>query len=203
MTTLPLGCEPLRLKDGTLINPMNGAVLKQHEQINVSVPNTTELQRLHVEAKKKISDLPVPVGKMNLISLVLSYTMFGVRDEDIAHALGLVPEQITRIKETSSYVDIQAEITKRILEADSQTIRGMFVQGSTRAVSRLTGLIESDDENVALSASKDVLDRAGHRPADVHEHRHSVQGGLVIEYVDRKSDEQSLPTITVHTDGEF
>jgi hypothetical protein len=182
---------------------MNGAAMKHNDPINVEVPNTQELQRLHVEAKKRISDLPVPVGKMNLISLVLSYTMFGVRDEEIGHALGLEPTQITRIKETSSYVDIQKEITDNILKADSQTIRGMFVQGSTRAVGRLTELVESDDENVALSALKDVLDRAGHRPADVHEHRHSVQGGLVIEYVDRKSDEQSLPSITVHTDGEF
>ena len=38
-----------------------------------------------------------------------------------------------------------------------------------------------------MSAARDILDRSGHRPADVVEHRHRVDGGLVIEYVKRGS----------------
>jgi hypothetical protein len=44
-----------------------------------------------------------------------------------------------------------------------------------------------------MSAARDILDRSGHRPADVVEHRHRMDGGLVIEVVRR--DAVSVPTI--------
>jgi hypothetical protein len=45
-----------------------------------------------------------------------------------------------------------------------------------------------------LGVAKDVLDRAGHRPADIIEHRHKMEGGLTIEYVEKKDD---IPTIDI------
>ena len=50
-----------------------------------------------------------------------------------------------------------------------------------------------------MAAAKDVLDRAGHRPADVIEHKHSLEGGLTIEYIDHKDE---IPTIDI-TPNEF
>jgi hypothetical protein len=36
-----------------------------------------------------------------------------------------------------------------------------------------------------MAAARDILDRSGHRPSDVVEHRHRMDGGLVIEIVRR------------------
>lgn len=171
------------------------------DEIAVEVPNTMELQRLTVEARKRISDLPVPVGKMNVISLILVYSMFGVRDSEIALALGLTEANVVSVRESPFYDQVQKEIKENILASDAEAVRSMFVQSSIRAVRKIDKLIDSKDSNVALSASKDVLDRAGHRPVDVHEHRVSVEGGLKIEYVDRKAEQ--LPLIDVTVDQEF
>ena len=55
-------------------------------------------------------------------------------------------------------------------------------------------LLDSDSESTRGVAAKDVLDRAGQRPVDVVEHRHKMEGGLTIEYVEKKDD---IPTIDV------
>ena len=54
--------------------------------------------------------------------------------------------------------------------------------------------MDSDNETTRMSAAKDVLDRAGQRPADVIEHKHKMEGGLTIEYVEKKDD---IPTINI------
>jgi hypothetical protein len=51
-----------------------------------------------------------------------------------------------------------------------------------------------------MTAAKDVLDRAGQRPVDIIEHRHKMEGGLTIEYVDKKDD---IPTIDITPDKEM
>jgi hypothetical protein len=49
-----------------------------------------------------------------------------------------------------------------------------------------------------MAAAKDVLDRSGHRPSDVVEHRHRMDGGLVIEIV--KRDGAQMPVIDMESE---
>jgi hypothetical protein len=42
----------------------------------------------------------------------------------------------------------------------------------------------------------DVLDRAGHRPADVVEHRVRMEGALTIEFIEKDAGKE-VPTITI------
>ena len=76
----------------------------------------------------------------------------------------------------------------------------MFADKSRNAATTVVGLLNSDNETTQLSAAKDILDRAGHRPVDVIEHRHKMEGGLTIEYVEKKDD---IPTIDITPDKEF
>ena len=76
-------------------------------------------------------------------------------------------------------------------------VRGMFVEKSRRAADVMFELLDSDSEATKGAAAKDVLDRAGQRPIDVIEHRHKMEGGLTIEYVEKKDD---IPTIDVEAE---
>ena len=78
----------------------------------------------------------------------------------------------------------------------------MFVSSSKLAANKMVAMVNSSNEATALSAAKDILDRGGHRPADVVEHRLRVDGGLKIEIV-RKDASSSFPTIDVKPDGVF
>ena len=189
---LPQGTEPLVLADGTKINPVDGHVVT--DEVLVEVPNTAELKREIVASRKRISDLPVPPSQMNTISVIISYSMFGITDEDISNTLLIPIEQLQAIKSSDVYAGLQQQLLKNIVESDLSDVRGLFVQKSRKAAKTMFDLLDSDSESTRGVAAKDVLDRAGQRPVDVVEHRHKMEGGLTIEYVEKKND---IPTIDV------
>ncbi len=192
---LPTGTEPLVLADGTLINPENGTVVPN--EVLVEVPNTADIKREIVASRKRISDLPVPPNQMNTISVILSYSLFGITDEDISLVLSIPLDQIQTIKSSDAFSSLQEAFVKNIVEQDLSDVRGMFVQKSRRAADTMFNLLESESEATRGSAAKDILDRAGQRPVDVVEHRHKMEGGLIIEYVEKKDD---VPTIDISKD---
>ena len=189
---LPLGTEPLILADGTKINPIDGTI--HVDDSLVEVPNTAQIKREIVASRKRISDLPVPPSQMNTISVILSYTLFGISDDDISTVLTIPLEQVEYIKSLDAYSELQTQFIKNIVESDLSDVRGLFVQKSRRAADKMFDLMESENEATRMVASKDVLDRSGQRPIDVVEHRHRMEGGLTIEYVEKKDD---IPTIDV------
>ena len=197
---LPQGTEPLVLADGTKINPLNGE--KIVDEVFVKVPNTSDIKREIVAARKRVADLPVPPEQMNTLSVILSYSLFGISDEDISLTLSIPLEQIVTIKGSDTYVGLQQTILTNIVESDLSDVRGLFVQKSRSAAQVMFDVVDNPDVgvNTKMTAAKDILDRAGQRPVDVVEHRHKMEGGLTIEYVDKKDD---IPTIDITPDGEF
>jgi len=191
---LPQGTEPLILADGTRVNPIDGIIVI--DEPLVEVPNTAEIKREIVASRKRLSDLPVPSHQMNTISVVLSYTLFGINDDDISLALSISLEQIANIKATDAYSTIQDTMVKSILESDASEVRNMFVEGSRNAAGLMVGVVNNAEMGISarMLAAKDVLDRAGQRPVDVVEHRHSMEGGLTIEYVEKKDN---IPVIDI------
>ena len=68
-------------------------------------------------------------------------------------------------------------------------VRGIFDKYAKNAAAELISQMNSKNEVARSMAAKDVLDRAGHRPADIVEHKHKVEGGLTIEYIKKDSIE--------------
>ena len=199
---LPQGTEPLVLADGTKINPIDGNVITDISEAVVEVPNTQDLKREITSSRKRVSDLPVPPEQMNTISVILSYTLFGISDDDISNIISLPVEQITNIKKSDAYGELQSQFVKNIVESDLSDVRGMFVQHSRGAAGVMFNAMNNEENGITtrMAAAKDVLDRAGQRPVDVIEHRHKMEGGLIIEYVEKKAD---IPTIDITPNGEF
>jgi hypothetical protein len=189
---LPQGTEPLVLADGTMISPIDGDIVI--EEVLVEVPNTEEIKREITASRKRISDLPVPPDQMNTISIIISYSLFGITDEDISNTLLVPLEQLKTIKDSDVYTSLQDQFIKNIVASDASNVRGMFEQKSANAANKVFSLMDSENETTRMVAAKDVLDRAGHRPADVIEHRHRMEGGLTIEYIEKKDD---IPTIDI------
>jgi hypothetical protein len=157
MNELPQGVEPLRLADGTLINPDGGAVIQPPLDVVVEVPNNAAIQREYIIKRRKIADLPVAPEKMTTIS--------------------------------------RERIVHNIIESDNEGVRDMLSRGGVLAASRVLEGLNSANEAHQLASAKDILDRGGHRPADVVEHRHKVEGGLTIEHV--KREDQAIPVIDI------
>ena len=196
---LPIGTEPLVLADGTKINPLDGKILK--DDILVEVPNTREIQRDIVAARKRIADLPLPTEQMNTLSLVMAYSVFGLSDKDIGNVLSLSQDQIHNIKMNNAYNELQQNLVQSIIHSDTTEVRDLFVLNSKTSAQLFVDTVNDSEMGIGtrLSAANNILDRAGHRPADIVEHRHKVEGGLRIEYV--KKEEQDIPTIDITPEG--
>ena len=185
---------PLVLADGTVIDPMTR---KREAPAYVEVPTNTEAQRVITQTKRKLDDLPDVPARMNTIGLVLSYHMFGLSDDEIGVATGMRTEQIVNIKMLEPFADMQKAVTEQIIARDkgvvSDVIESAAIHGANKVISLMHG---AEDEGLQFKAAQDVLDRSGHRPADVLEVRHSMANSLKIEHIIR-SDEAQAPVIDV------
>lgn len=181
----------LTLADGRVVYP-DGSVSKPVRK-TIEVPSNSAAQRAVFNANKRLADLPSLPAQLNTMSVVLVYSMWGLVDQDIALATGLTIGQITSIRAQDVYVKLRDDMLAAIKASDTDTIRAKINEKAESAINRIAELIDSEDEKVALGASKDILDRDGHRPADVVEHRHMMMDSLKIEVI--RKDTNEIPTL--------
>jgi len=193
--------KPLRLADGSLVYP-DGRVVppggQPPEPKIVAIPTHDEARALVVSTRRKLSDLPDVPKAMNPISVVLSYALFGLDNEEIALATNLRVSQIASIRMSDAYRSMHDTVVSTILHAESDDVRTMFTQHSRAAARQMADMLTSPNASIRMAAAKDILDRGGHRPADVVEHRHAMSGGLTIEVV--RKDDTSPPIIDMSTE---
>jgi hypothetical protein len=188
--------EPLVLADGTKIDPSTGKVIKDKLSSFFAVPSPSEAQALVVRARKSVADLPMPPQQMSGVGLVAFYTLFGLNDTDIALALDskITVEQVKEIKKCDAYLEFMNSAKENILNTETETVRDVFQQHAKGAAMKIVELADGDNDVLSFKASQDILDRAGHRPADVVEHRHRMEDNLNI-VITRRDETVQLPTV--------
>jgi len=192
----------LELPDGTLIDPTSGRVINPTlEEIRddafIQIPSGSEAIALVTTTRRKLSDLPDIPARMNTISIVLTYHMFGLSDDEIAIASGLKVEQVTSIKLLDAFDKMLAAVSKGILREDKGEVQSIIENAGVTAINTVKGIMaDGDDDKVRLTAAKDILDRGGHRAADILEIRGKMANTLRIEHVIR-SDDMEAPIIDV------
>lgn len=151
----------------------------------VEVPAPGRAQKDAVRVRRSLADMPAPPKQLNFISVVCLYTMVGLSERDIATALNCSIEQVESIKMLDAYQTVYDHVVKSIIDEDAEDIRAMFSAGARKAAKRVIALSEGAlDEAVSLRASADILDRAGHRAADIVNVRQTLDTTLRIEYVE-------------------
>jgi hypothetical protein len=194
---LPNSNEPLKLADGRVVYPdgrtgVDGTSADPARQF-VEVPTHSEAQRIVTAARRKLSELPEVPRTMNAVGVVLSYTLFGLDDEEIAIATGMSVDQIGRIKVGDPYTQMHEAIVRTVLDSETNVVRELFIKNAKSAAQVVVRAMDEGTRADRMAAARDILDRSGHRPSDVVEHRHRMDGGLVIEIV--KRDAVQLPII--------
>lgn len=194
---LPDADEPLELADGTKIDPATGKVIRPDAGSQfIAVPSPSEAQKLVVRAKKGIGDLPLPPSQLSGVGLVAFYTLFGLSDVDIALALDnrITVPQIENIRESDAYIDFMRTAKSNIVNTEVDTVREIFQAQAHVAANKVVELATGENDVLAFKASQDILDRAGHRPADIVEHRHVMEDALHI-VVTKRDETKQLPII--------
>lgn len=190
---------PLQLADGTYINPFDGSVIKPpgakaSKPKYVEIPSGSEAQAMVARSRRAVGDLPLPPQQMNVVALIVTYTMWGLTDEDIALTTSLSTAQVKNIKTLTAYTTMLDDVMSGVLQHETTNVRNFFQQNAMTSAQKIVDLAEDADGALGFAAARDVLDRAGHRPADVVEHRHSMENALRIEVV-RKTEDTIVPIL--------
>ncbi|TPG71158.1 helix-turn-helix domain-containing protein [Brevibacillus laterosporus] len=82
-----------------------------------------------------------------------------IQQKDIAKEIGVTPETISRWKHDESFINEYNRLAKTA-----------YIHLAPEAQKALRRALRSENEDVAFKAAKDVLDRAGHRPAQEISH---------------------------------
>lgn len=185
--------QPLVLADGTVINPETGK--PQRERKFVEVPSNSEAQKIVLNARRSVADLPAPPKEMNALGLVAFYTLFGLSETQVAIALDnrLSVEQIKMIKDSELFQEFMQSAKENLLDAAKDDVNSLIKQHAREAAMRIVEHASSENDVLSFKASQDILDRAGHRPADVVHHKHQMEDALQIVVIKRNDDK--LPTI--------
>lgn len=183
--------DVLVLADGTKVFADRVETPKQQARM-VQVPTNREAIELVTNTRYKLADFAETPRKLNALSVVATYSLCGMEDAEISLACGLGPGQLERIRAEPTYEKLRQAVIASILESETDSVRGIFVQHSRRAAQRIVEEVNADG-GIGIAAAKEILDRSGHRPADVVEHRHRMDGGLVIEIV--RKDDKNTPII--------
>lgn len=188
----------IELADGTKVSTATGEAIREKKELAssrlpVASINASDSSEAIVT---RLADLPLDPKKMNGVAAMIVYRLLGMPDYEIAQALGTTDDKVKAIANAQVFTDLFNKISTQILDKHSSSIRVALAAMSRDALNKVYDImVESDDKN-ALKAAQDILDRAGHRPADVVLHQHQVNGGLKIEFIQRTNDKE-IPTITI------
>lgn len=192
--------EPLQLADGRVVFP-GGRVRRngEAETEHVVRDETPDDTRLITSKKRKLSELLESPRVMNAISVIMAYSLFGLDDTDICTLTNLDEVQIAKLRKSDAYVNMYDAVVNSVMDAEAKHVRGLFQKHARTAAGVLIDTLHNGTRPERFTVARDLLDRAGHRPSDVVEHHHRMDGGLTIEIV-RKDSEKSAPTIDMEVE---
>ena len=111
---------------------------------------------------QKCSEIKISKKQKQAIEMLIYQ---GIPKNKVAEALNIVPQTLSRwlnIGKTPHFV----EAYEKELECADNLRKRDYRTAAQEAQRRLIELAQSDDEDVALKACKDILDRAGDKPKD-------------------------------------
>jgi len=191
MAKLPPPNAPLQLADGTVIEPSIANTFTR-----VAIPSNSEARRLVSNTNRKLAELPALPKQLNSYAAILVYTASGLSDDEISVATKFTREQIAVLRAQPAYTQLESFIIDAVRQEAATEVKSILVSGEVKAAHRVIELVDSEDDKVALAASKDLLDRGGHKPADKLDIRAEMMQSFRIEVVDKRGN---VPTIDMET----
>lgn len=194
LQSVPSADVKLTLPDGTMILADGRAVRPVESPSNVAtiakeVKSGREAVKVLEKMHRKLGDLPDEPMKMNPIAAIITYSAIGLDDQDIATALGATKEQVVTIKESDAYKQLADMFDKTVFEDERRNAKHIIAKAAGKAAATMVSLVDSEREDIALTASRDVLKTAGVNTEEDVDRRVGGLRIVVVRKGDRDNDE--------------
>ena len=146
--------------------------------------------------KRTLADINVDFARMNVIMLVISYTLWGLDKFAIARLLNTTEDNVEAFLESDLFIECREQVIEAVRYAEASSVHGYISSKTLDAAKVISTSLKNASADVRLAAAKDILDRGGFRPVDRVEHVHRFDDELRIRYV---RDADTIPTIELDT----
>jgi hypothetical protein len=149
--------------------------------------------------RRSVIDLPADTKAVTTAGVVWLYFTLGINDAEIAEATGLKLSQVDMIKGLQLFGQLDALVKENLAALQADDVQKRIDHMSGKALDRLEDIIEDEETKPATKARvlMNMLDRGGFSPKQVMEHRHSLEGGLVIRHIREIAQPKTMPSIDI------
>lgn len=149
--------------------------------------------------RRNLIDLPADTKAVTTAGIVWLYFTLGINDAEIAEATGLKLSQVDMIKGLQLFTQLDALVKENLAALTADDVQKRIDRMSGKALDGLEDLLESEDTRAATKSRilMNMLDRGGFSPKQVMEHRHSLEGGLVIRHIREIAQPKQMPSIDI------
>lgn len=153
----------------------------------IKISSNKEILEREIKIRKVINDLP-KFENMNMLSVVVSYKLFGLNNKDITQITGISDEMLKNILMSDAYAKMYNDIVKNVINEDCEDIKSEFKRISRQALKNMSDLANNSEVDVVkYTANKDILDRAGLRPEDLLQKELEKKNQLNIVYIKKEN----------------
>ena len=171
---------------------------KKHTQ-SAQAATTRGRDRNNRAIRRGLVDLPADSKAVTTAGVVWLYFTLGINDAEIAEATGLKLSQVDMIKGLQLFTQLDQLIKDNIAALTADNVQKRIDAMSSSALDKLEDLVEDEETRPATKARvlMNMLDRGGFSPRQVMEHRHSLEGGLVIRHIREVAQPKHMPTVDI------
>jgi hypothetical protein len=178
------------------------AVIAQQTKASRQSEKTTTIRgrdRNNRVVRRGLIDLPADSKAITTAGVVWLYFTLGINDAEIAEATGLKLSQVDMIKGLQLFTQLDQLLKDNIHDMQADSVQKRIDAMSTTALDLLEDLTQDEETRPATKAriAMNMLDRGGFSPKQVMEHRHSLEGGLVIRHIREIAQPKHMPTVDV------
>jgi hypothetical protein len=206
----------LPLANGLIIDTKTGQALLPSTSPDAVINQQTKKFRQTQEAttirgrdrnnrvvRRGLVDLPADNKAVTTVGVVWLYFTLGINDAEIAEATGLKLSQVDMIKGLQLFQQLDTQLKDNLLALQNDSVQKRIDAMSASALDKLEEIVDDVETRPATRARvlMNMLDRAGFSPKQVMEHRHSLEGGLVIRHIREVAQPKQMPTIDITPAG--
>lgn len=127
--------------------------------IEIGIPRVSR----HISStRRSIKDFPADENTQKAIHVVMVYSLLGMTDNEIAHALNIKLEQIKQLKEIPAYQETFEWLFSELISINSSSMQSKIAAYAPKALTNLMELADdAKNENARVKANQDLMDRAG------------------------------------------
>lgn len=124
-----------------------------------SVP-TVEPSRFKSSVQRTLKELPAPPEMVRAISCVFMFTVLGVQDREICHALGIDKEKLRMIRTHLAYKECFDLVMREFININSGLLEARLAGYAHNALTSVAQVaFQGKEEKTRLKAADSLLDR--------------------------------------------